>query len=158
MLATGKIAFEDAPRELVRTAKNLPRLLESFERYRSELSALDLREQMAAREEELKGTRRPFRQLPEVVTWQEEHAAVSSRKKVLGPEREVSGRKDCLRSLPGWTRSGFRAELLGRVGPAAAGLSAQFARPRALRRGFAEDGPEVQEALPVPQCFGSDWL
>ena len=83
MLATGKIAFDDARRELIRTAKNLPRTLESFERYRSELSGLELREGMAAREEELKAARRPFRQIPEVVAWQAEHAAVSSRKKFL---------------------------------------------------------------------------
>ena len=43
----------------------------------------DLRGHMAACEEELKGARRPFRQIPAVVEWQQEHAAVSSRKKLL---------------------------------------------------------------------------
>ena len=71
MLSAGKIAFDDARWELVRTAKNLPRALESLERYRIELAALDLRGHMAAREQELKGARRPFRQIPAVVEWRQ---------------------------------------------------------------------------------------
>ena len=90
LVQSGKMAMKPAREELIKSAKNLARHLQNWDKLQCELTARSLQKQIAAKEVAFSQQRRPFRQLPEVTRWLQEHREPSERKRFLvldGPSR-----------------------------------------------------------------------
>jgi len=79
----GKMEYDTARLELIRSAKNLCRLLPGLEKWKRERDALTLEARIATVESELARSRKPFKQLPVVLQWLESFATVRMRYKFL---------------------------------------------------------------------------
>lgn len=112
LLQQSKITYDNARLEIIRCAKNLPRLLHSLDTWNREHQALTLRARMRQAEASLAGCRRPFRVIPEVVKWQEQYKAELPRYQFLvleGPSR--TGKTQFSRSQsPGGNACFFEAD------------------------------------------------
>ena len=83
LVQAGKMEVAVAREELIKTAKNLPRLLSNLDKYVMELRDQRLRTRIAEIERELERAERPFKTFPEIERWKEEHALARPRYRFL---------------------------------------------------------------------------
>ena len=83
LVQAGKMDFPIARAELIKTAKNLPRLLQNFDKSIQELREERMRERILSIERELERSERPFKTIPEVEEWKAEHAVPRPRDRFL---------------------------------------------------------------------------
>ena len=83
LVQAGKMEIECARSEIVKTAKNLPRLLGNLDKLAQELKGQRLREQIAQIEQQLELQSKPFKSIPAVDSWKAEHALPSPRYRFL---------------------------------------------------------------------------
>jgi hypothetical protein len=79
LLQSEKIGFAEARREIVRSAKDLPRLLANLDRWRQETGRMALEVQMRSTNQLLAATRKPFVKLPQVTAWLEHYSVLRDR-------------------------------------------------------------------------------
>lgn len=100
LLQQGKMSLENCRLEIIRSAKNLPRLLQNLDRVMREREAQGLSERVAAVASQLALQRRPFRSLRVVTQWLESFRALKPRYEFLvleGPSQV--GKTQFARSL-----------------------------------------------------------
>lgn len=78
-----KIEYPEARREIIKSTKNLPRLLSSLDRFKREYDGLLLEAQISRTMQELEKSKRPFREVPAVRSWLESFAELRMRYKFL---------------------------------------------------------------------------
>ena len=83
LVQAGKMTYASARSELVRTSKNLTRLLPALDMWHREVQREALRDQMTRVQQAIDGTKRPFRVIPEVVEWVRSHEVIQMRYKFL---------------------------------------------------------------------------
>ena len=106
LVQAGKMHPQVARAEIIKTAKNLPRLLQNLDKYVSEMREQRLRDRIAQIELELQRSERPFKIFPEIERWKEEHAVARPRYRFLvlvGPSG--LGKTQFAKSLVGKGRS-----------------------------------------------------
>ena len=106
LVQAGKMDPVLARAEIVKTAKNLPRLLQNLDKYVLELREQRLRQRIVSIEMELERSERPFKIFPEIERWKEEHASPRPRYRFLvlvGPSG--LGKTQFAKSLVGKKRS-----------------------------------------------------
>ncbi len=79
----GKLTYHDARQELIKTAKNLCRLLPCLDRWWQERSRLSLQAEMAKVQAAIHTSRRPFKVLPVVEAWIRSHDDIKMRYQFL---------------------------------------------------------------------------
>ena len=83
LVQAGKMEPQVARQEIIKTAKNLPRLLQNLDKYVMELRDQRLRTRIAQIELELERSAQPFKTFPEIERWKEEHAVARPRYRFL---------------------------------------------------------------------------
>ena len=83
LVQAGKMNFHTAREEMVRTAKNLPRLLQSLDRWHQEMQRASLQDHMRVIQMELDASRMPFKSIEVVNEWIRSHETVEMRYKFL---------------------------------------------------------------------------
>jgi hypothetical protein len=100
LLAAGKMEYDDCFQEVVRTGKNLLRVLPTLTRYREEMEKVQLRALQCCCEQQLAPLRRPPRRIVEVEQWLSEYDRPAMRYKFLVLEGPTSvGKSQYVRSL-----------------------------------------------------------
>ena len=79
----GKMTYKDARKEIIRSAKNLPRLLQSLDRWHMETTRQSLEAYMLSVQSELDATKKPFRHIDVVADWVASHKVNAMRYKFL---------------------------------------------------------------------------
>ena len=75
--------LEAARAEIIKSAKNMPRLLGNLEKLKLEERSSRLREQIGSIELELAQQEKPYRTIPEIENWKAEHSVRKSRYRFL---------------------------------------------------------------------------
>ena len=83
LVQAGKLQFHTARAEIVRTAKNLPRLLAGLDRWHQEVQRAALKEHLRAIELELDASKKPFKSIEVVNEWVKSHETNLMRYKFL---------------------------------------------------------------------------
>ena len=83
LVQAGKVEYQVARDQLVRSAKNLPRLLQSLDRWHQETQRSLLRDVMGRVHRSLESTRKPFKSIPIVNDWVKSHSEIAMRYKFL---------------------------------------------------------------------------
>ena len=83
LVQAGKMEYHVARDELVRSAKNLPRLLQSLDRWHAEVQRCKLRGRMERVQREVDATRKPFKCIPIIDDWVKSHSEFAMRFKFL---------------------------------------------------------------------------
>lgn len=83
LLQSEKIGFAEARGEIVRTAKDLPRLLANLDRWKQETGQMALEAQMRNTNRQLAAVRKPFVELPQVTAWLEHYSVLKDRYRFL---------------------------------------------------------------------------
>jgi len=83
LVQSNKMTYTVAREELIKSAKNLTRLLPCLDRWWQEKTRLSLKSEMVRVTEEINSSRRPFKVLPEVQAWILTHDAVRMRYQFL---------------------------------------------------------------------------
>ena len=83
LIQAGKMCYDMARSELVRSAKNLPRLLQSLDRWHMETTRLSLQSHIRSVEAELSATKKPFKRIDAVVDWVAAHEVNAMRYQFL---------------------------------------------------------------------------
>ena len=83
LVQAGKMEIEAARSEIIKSAKNLPRLLGNLDKLAQELKEQRLRKQIALIEQQLELQARPFKTIPAVDSWKAEHAQPRPRYRFL---------------------------------------------------------------------------
>ena len=126
LVQQGKMSIEDAHEQIVRSAKNLTRLLDNLNRLRRERETAAMLQTQAETEKLLALHKRPFRELPEVTEWLATFREVKPRYKFLvleGPS--MVGKTHYARSLsPNGVSAVFEADCAGKNHPDLRALNA----------------------------------
>ena len=83
LVQAGKMDFHTAREEIVCSAKNLPRLLASLDRWHMEMQRKSLKEHMRSVQMELEAGKKPFKSIEVVNDWVRSHATNQMRYKFL---------------------------------------------------------------------------
>ena len=83
LVQAGKLNFHTAREEIVRSAKNLPRLLQSLDRWHQEMQRASLKDHMRDVQLELDASRKPFKSIEVVNDWVRSHEVNLMRYKFL---------------------------------------------------------------------------
>ena len=83
LVQAGKLNFDTAREEIVRTAKNLPRILASLDRWHREMQQASLKEHIRSVQLELDARRKPFKSIDVVNDWVRSHDTNLMRYKFL---------------------------------------------------------------------------
>ena len=83
LVQAGKMDYKVARREMITSAKNLPRLLPALDRWHMEMNRLSLVTQIESVQAELDATRKPFTRLEAVTAWVASHEQNAMRYKFL---------------------------------------------------------------------------
>ena len=83
LVQAGKLNFHTARDEIVRSAKNLPRLLASLDRWHQEMQRASLQEHMRSIQQELDAGKKPFKSIEVVNEWIRSHETNLMRYKFL---------------------------------------------------------------------------
>ena len=83
LVQAGKLNFNNAREQIVRSAKNLPRLLASLDRWHQEMKRTSLKEHMRSVQLELDAGKKPFKSIEVVTDWVRSHETNQMRYKFL---------------------------------------------------------------------------
>ena len=84
-----KITYSSAREELIKSAKNLQRLLPGLEKWKKERDELQLQSHIAEVQLAIGKQKRPYKTVPAVAAWQETFKPVSYTHLTLPTNREV---------------------------------------------------------------------
>ena len=83
LVQAGKMDLAAARSEIIKTAKNLPRLLSNLDKLEQVRKESKLREEISRIEAQLEVQAKPFKSIPAVDSWKAEHSMIKSRYRFL---------------------------------------------------------------------------